>query len=134
MMKQCSPEFIHGYLFSEIERKVIKDITDKTGLCFSLPNTFTAHVPLLWFGIKNHNYINPTVRVTLAALTEELCKKLDETLHDAFPKRLFHTVPIQEKQYYRFVTTVIEDRRRRTLSQIEDALGYKVTIVSEEDK
>lgn len=134
MMQQQSPEFILGYLFSEIERKVIKNITTKSGFMISPPNTFMAQVPLLWFGVKNPNYIHPAARITLEALAQELCEKLDKTLPDAFPKRLFHTVVVKDKQYYRFVTTVIEDRRRMTLSQIEDALGYKVTIVSEEEK
>ncbi len=135
MMQQQSSEFILGYLFSEIERKVIKDISGRGpiyGHC--PPNTFAAQVPLLWFGVRNPNYIHPATRVTLEALVQELCGKLDKTLQDVFTKRLFHTVVVKDKQYYRFVTTVIEDRRRMTLSQIEDALGYKVTIVPEENR
>lgn len=134
MMQPQTPEFILGYLFSEIERKVIKDLTTKSGFMISPPNTFTAQVPMLWFGVKNSNYVHPTTRAQLTILTEELCQKLDKTLQDVFTKRLFHTVVVKDKQYYRFVTTMIEDRRRMTLSQIEDALGYKVTIVSEENK
>lgn len=135
MMKQQSPEFLLGYLFSEIERKVIKDITGK-GPTYShyLPNTFIAQVPLLWFGVKNASskFTHPLVLENTLLVAEDICKKLDETLHDLFTKRLFHTVVVKDNAYYKFVTTVIEDRRRMTLSQIEDALGYKVTIVSEE--
>lgn len=136
MMKQQSPEFLLGYLFSEIERKVIKDITGRGpiyGHC--PPNTFVTQVPLLWFGVKNANskFTHPLVLENTLLVAEDLCQKLDKTLQDVFTKRLFHTVVIKDKQYYKFVTTMIEDRRRMTLSQIEDALGYKVTIVSEEN-
>ena len=137
MMKQQSPEFLLGYLFSEIERKIIKDITGRnnSGLLHK-PDTYSAQIPLLWFGITrpNSSYTSPMVMLNVECMCEELAKKLDETLADAFTKRKIQTVVFRDRQYMRFVTTAVEDRRRLTISQIEDQLGYKVTIISEKEK
>ncbi len=138
MMKQQSPEFLLGYLFSEIERKIIKDITgrDNSGLPRK-PDTYTAQIPLLWFGIKNPNssyHTTPMVMLNVELMCEDLTKKLDETLSDVFTKRKIHTVVFRDRQYMRFVTTAVEDRRKLTVSQIENILGYKITIVPEEIK
>lgn len=138
MMKQQSPEFLLGYLFSEIERKIIKDVTgrDSTGLPHK-PDTYTAQIPLLWFGITrpNSNYhTTPMVMLNVELMCEELAKKLDETLSDVFTKRKIHTVVFRDEQYMKFVTTAVEDRRKLTVSQIENMLGYKITIVPEGTK
>lgn len=138
MMKQQSPEFLLGYLFGEMERKILKRLTDRSHVCLSgpQPDGYVVRIPLLWFGIKNAT----SMRVDRSAFTnamimaDELCKKLDATLSDAFTKRIINTVVQIDAQYLMFTTFCREDRRRMTLSQIENALGYKVTIVSEEDK
>lgn len=132
MMKQQSPEFLLGYLFNEIERKIIKDITgrDNPGLPHK-PDTYSAQIPLWWFGITRptSNHISPMVMLNVECMCEELAKKLDETLADVFTKRKIQTVVFRDGQFMRFVTTAIEDRRKLTVSQIEDLLGYKITIV-----
>lgn len=138
MMKQQSPEFLLGYLFSEMERKIIKDITgrDNSGLPRK-PDTHTAQIPLLWFGITRPNssyHTTPMVMLNVELMCEELAKKLDETLSDVFTKRKIHTVVFREGCYMKFVTTAVEDRRKLTVSQIENMLGYKITIVPEERK
>ncbi len=138
MMKQQSPEFLLGYSFSEMERKIIKDITgrDNSGIPRK-PDTYTAQIPLLWFGITKPNssyHTTPMVILNVELTCEELAKKLDETLSDIFTKRKIHTVVFRERQYMKFVTTAIEDRRKLTVSQIENILGYKITIVPEETK
>ncbi len=135
MMQAQSTEFLLGYLFNDIERKIIKDITGKQQPYTHMPpNTFAAQIPLLWFGAKNPNYIHPSTRITLTAVANELCLELDKKLRDIFPKRIFHTIARMDGRYFVFLTTMVEDRRKLTVSQIEDLLGYKVTIVSEEDK
>lgn len=138
MMKQQSPEFLLGYLFSVIERKIVKDVTgrDNSGLPRK-PDTYAAQIPLLWFGITrpNSSYHNtPMVMLNVECICDDLAKKLDETLSDVFTKRKIQTVFFRDNQYMRFVTTAVEDRRKLTVSQIEDLLGYKVTIVSEGTK
>lgn len=136
MMKQQSPEFLLGYLFSEIEQQIIKDITgrDNTGLPHK-PNTYIAQIPLLWFGITRPNstyHTTPMAILNVACMCEDLAKKLDETLSDVFTKRLIQTVVLRDGRYMRFVTTAVEDRRKLTVSQVENMLGYKITIVPEE--
>lgn len=138
MMKQQPPEFLLGYLFSEMERKIIKDITgrDNSGLPRK-PDTYDAQIPLLWFGITRPNssyHATPMVMLNVELVCEDLARKLDETLSDVFTKRKIHTVVFRDRQYMRFVTTAIEDRRKLTVSQIENMLGYKITIVPEETK
>ena len=138
MMKQQSPEFLLGYLFSEMERKIIKNITgrDNSGLPHK-PDTHTAQIPLLWFGITRPNssyHTTPMVMLNVELMCEELAKKLDETLSDVFTKRKIHTVVFRDGCYMKFVTTAVEDRRKLTVSQIENMLGYKITIVPEERK
>lgn len=138
MMKQQSPEFLLGYLFSEIERKIIKDITggNNSGLPRK-PDTYTAQIPLLWFGITKPNSIyhtTPMVMLNVECICDDIAKKLDETLSDVFTKRKIQTVFFRDSQYMNFVTTAVEDRRKLTVSQIENLLGYKVTIVPEGTK
>ena len=137
-MKQQSLEFLLGYLFSEMERKIIKDITgrDYSGIPRK-PDTYTAQIPLLWFGITRPNssyHTTPMVMLDVELKCEDLAKKLDETLSDVFTKRKIHTVVFREKQYMKFVTSAIEDRRKLTVSQIENIIGYKITIIPEETK
>ncbi len=137
-MKQQSSEFLLGYLFSEIERQIIKDITrrDNSGLPRK-PDTYIAQIPLLWFGITRPNstyHATPMAIWNVACSCEDLAKKLDETLSDVFTKRLIQTVVLRDGQYMKFVTTAVEDRRKLTVSQIENLLGYKITIVPEETK
>ena len=133
MMKQVSPEFLLGYLFSEIERKIIKDITggDNSGLPRK-PDTYTAQIPLLWFGITRPNSSYHTMNVE--CMCDDLAKKLDKTLSDVFTKRKIQTVFFRDGQYMKFVTTAVEDRRKLTVSQIENMLGYKITIIPEGTK
>lgn len=134
MMKEQTPDFILGYLFSEIERKVIKDLTARGPIGGCPPGAYVAQVPLLWFGIKDPRIVHAYSPVT--QLAEEVAEKLDMTLQDVVTKKLFRTVVVQDKQYFRFVTTMVEDedRKKMTLSQIENELGYKIAIVSEENK
>ena len=133
MMKQQSPEFFLGYLFSEIERKIIKDITggDNSGLPRK-PDTYTAQIPLLWFGLTRPNSSYHTMNVE--CMCDDLANKLDKTLSDVFTKRKIQTVFFRDGQYMKFVTTAVDDRRKLTVSQIENLLGYKVTIVPEGTK
>ena len=138
MMKQQSPEFLLGYLFSEMDRKIIKDVTgrDNSGLPHK-PDTYTAQIPLLWFGITrpNSSYnTTPMVMLNVECMCDDLVKKLDETLSDVFTKRKIQTVFFRNRQYMKFVTTAVEDRRKLTVSQIENLLGYKITIVPEGTK
>ena len=138
MMKQQSPEFLLGYVFSEIERKIIKDITvnDNSGL-LRKPDTYTSQIPLLWFGITRPTssyHATPMVMLNVELMCEDLAKKLDETLSDEFPKRKIHTVVFRDGCYMKFVTTAVENRRKLTVSQIENLLGYKITIVPEGTK
>ena len=136
MMKQQSPEFILGYLFNSIERKIVKDITKHNPYSHNPPNTFSENIPLLWFGVKNANskFCSKIELLDSMTLAEDICKKLDNTLMDAFTKHVSHTVAIKDEQYIRFITTIVEDRRKLTISQIENILGYKITIVPEETK
>lgn len=135
MMKEQTSEFLLGYLFGELERKIVKDIAGKSTILNACPQgKFVAQIPLLWFGVRNPNYVHPDKRADVVSLMEELCCEVDKKLKDIFPKRIFATVPRIEKQHVFFMTTMVEDRRKMTLSQIEDALGYKITLVSEVTK
>lgn len=138
MMKQQSPEFLLGYLFSEMERKIIARLQDRSNMRLSgpQPDGYVVRVPLLWFGVKNatSKFVDKHTLLNAEIVADELCRKLDATLSDVFTKRIINTVVQKDAQYFMFTTFCRENKRRMTLSQIEDALGYKVTIVSEEDK
>lgn len=138
MMKQQSPDFLLGYLFSEIERKIIKDMKDMTRRDNSdllhKSDTYNAQIPLIWFGITRPNSryeTNPSVMLNLKCMCDDIAKKLDETLSDIFTKRKIHTVFFRDKQYMKFVTTAVENSRKLTVSQIENMLGYRITIIPE---
>ena len=72
--------------------------------------------------------------LNVECMCDDLAKKLDKTLSDVFTKRKIQTVFFRDGQYMKFVTTAVDDRRKLTVSQIENLLGYKITIVPEETK
>ena len=102
MMKQQSPEFLLGYLFSEIERKIIKDITgrDNSGLPRK-PDTYTAQIPLLWFGITrpNSSYHNtPMVMLNVECMCDDLVR-YEDLLNEAGYE--FIREPIEDTEWDR---------------------------------
>lgn len=124
MMKQQTPDFILGYLFNSVERKIVKAklSTDK------FPYPVTESIPLLWFGTRRSD---PPASVLI--LADELCKRLDATLSDVFTKYSLTTEVVRDQQYFTFITT-IENRRNLTVSQIEKLLGFKINIIEEDAK
>ena len=135
MMKEQSAEFIEGYVFNALERKIIKHDQEK-----GIEEVFTVEtcVPLLWAGIRNYIPLASIGKAKLQAVFNimvDVAKSLDSKLHDIFLKKEFSTTVAQDRQYIKFFTQVRTDVvKRMTVSEIESALGYKVEIVADEIK
>ena len=127
MMKPQSVEFIKGYLFAQLERKLIKrkhEYGCKTNV------SCEADVPLLWFGIKNPN--NPYCDLyTARTAAEVIAKELETTLMDVFTKDNVQIIVTRDKQYFTFTCACIPQTKHMTIKQIEDALGHYVKIIPE---
>lgn len=130
MMKTQTTEFILGYLFSEQERRIFKRISNKTTSMFRSPtDPCITKVPLLWFGIKHRLWNHPTFINTMIT-ANDICVKLDSTLSDAFVNYDIHTTVTRDKQYLSFVTVIQQKKRKMTIKEIEDILGFEIELTS----
>lgn len=134
MMTPQSLQFIEGYVFNTLDRRIFKHRNEtKAGDI----NNFNveASVPFLWFGVANPTLdvlpARERVRDILAKVNNEVCQNLDNKLKCLYSKLKFSTIAVQDKQYVRFITTVMQDKRKLTVSEIEQLLGYGIEIVSE---
>lgn len=135
MMKEQSVDFIEGYVFNTLDRKIFKHDQQQ-----GVEQLFTveAQVPLLWMGIRNYIPLSSIGKAKLQAVFNimvDVAKSLDSKLHDIFLKKEFSTTVAQDRQYIKFFTQVRTDVvKKMTVSEIESALGYKVEIVADEIK
>ena len=127
MMQKQSKDFIVGYVFSSIERKV-------TSLLSADVYTIEGkvQVPKIWFGLPCNKDPDNTIYDCLS-YTNPLVK----TLHDLYPKVLTYfevnICPREQYLIFEFKAMREEPKKKMTLGQIEKELGYKVELISEKE-
>jgi hypothetical protein len=128
-MKEQSLEFIIGYVFSKIEKKVYETHINK------LPKTeaIEISIPKTWFGlraIKDKNEdIDCFAKCILITSIKQLC-----LAYNTEKSKYDFTMTIEPDEQYILIT--IEGKRtspkEMTVAEIEKELGYKIKIVNEE--
>lgn len=136
MMAPQSLQFIEGYVFNTLDRRIFKHRNEtKEGDINNFKEE--ASVPFLWFGVTNPTLDVLPARVkvcdVLAKVNDEVCQSLDKKLKCLYSKLKFSTIAVQDRQYVQFVTTVLDDKRKLTVSEIERLLGYGVEIIAEHE-
>ena len=123
-----SHDFIEGYIFGKIEKKIIEAFInkDRNILC-------GVTVPKSWFGLR------ATKRSDVTLPEHEISKlrlELRDTVNSYNTNKRSYEYDINifpEEQYIRFVFVGnhVEPVKEMTIEQIEKELGYKIKVVSE---
>ena len=128
MMTEQKDSFLIGYLFSDIERKFFKE-AQKNPTIDEISGSIL--IPKVWFGFP-HNVSDDFIKYTN---TKIICviMGLKEVLKDFLPKwERFNIEFSSQKQYICFDFTLYKKiRRKMTLEQIEEKLGYKIELIKE---
>ncbi len=129
MMKKQSLEFIIGYVFSKIEKKVYEAHINK------LPKieAIEISIPKTWFGlraIKDKNEdLDCFAKCILITSIKQLC-----LAYNTEKSKYDFNISIEPDEQYILIT--IEGKRtspkEMTVAEIEKELGYKIKIVNEE--
>lgn len=127
MMTKKSIDFISGYVFRKMEKSIFDN------LCTTSDNSFndSQFVPKIWFGLTSCSNILNDIK---GDKKYELTIELQNALNDLFPKLNIEIVRIiPERQYIRFDYTASkkEERRKMTVAEVEEQLGYKIEIISD---
>lgn len=128
MMQKYSLDFIVGYVFARVDKAIFKHFwtyEHKNELIVSI------EVPKIWFGLTSCSSITNDIT---GDKKYELIQKLTDTLNTIYPKLdCVCNKLIPENQYLKFHFRVKyrEQVKKMTVEEIEEALGYKIEIVSD---
>ena len=129
MMKEQSLDFIKGYVFSRIEKKVYEAHINK------LPKieAIEISIPKTWFGLRaikdKTEDLDCFDKAVLITSIKQLC-----LAYNTEKSKYDFTMTIEPDEQYILIT--VEGKRtspkEMTMAEIEKELGYKIKIVSEE--
>ena len=128
MMQGKSLDFITGYVFAKMDRSIFKHFSHndtKETLVESIS------VPKIWFGLSSCQQVTNDIKGDEKyILRGNIC----EALNSIYPR--LETICeriIPENQYIRFDFKVKyrEQIKKMTVAEVEEALGYKIEIVSD---
>ena len=128
MMQKQSLDFIVGYVFTRVDRAIFRHFwtyENKNELIVSID------VPKIWFGLTSCSSITNDIN---GDKKHELMQKLNDVLNSLYPKLDSVCDKIApEKQYLKFHLKVNykEQVKKMTVAEVEEALGYKIEIVSD---
>ena len=128
-MKTQSLEFITGYLFCDSERMLIKRIhgndTVQKVEC-------TVQIPKCWFGVPANSNRDIDIEDKIYVKSSTVNK-----LSPIFFKWDINVQDELDRQYIKFTFIATKKKKKMTITEIEEALGYPIEIVEEhkdEDK
>ena len=126
MMQGKSLDFITGYVFAKMDRSIFKHFNVRKDTLVE------SHcVPKIWFGLSSCQQVTNDIKGDEKyLLRENIC----EALNSVYPR--LETICeriIPEKCYIRFDFRVKyrEKIKKMTVAEVEEALGYKIEIVSD---
>ena len=127
MMQKQSKDFIIGYVFSSIERKVTSNLSANIDTIEG-----KVQVPKIWFGLPCSKRLDNTIQ-DCVSYTCPIVK----TLHDLYSKvfTYFEVNICPREQYLIFEFKVMreEPKKKMTLKQIEKELGHRIELISEKE-
>lgn len=129
MMKEQSLDFIKGYVYSKIEKKIYEAHVNK----LTKIESGNISIPKTWFGLRaikdKTEDLSCFDRSVLITSIKQLCLayNTEKSKYD------FNIVAEPDEQY---ILITVEGKRtspkEMTVAEIEKELGYKIKIVSEE--
>lgn len=127
-MQKQSLDFIIGYVFAKVDKAVFKHFwtyEHRNELIVSID------VPKIWFGLTSCSSVTNDITGSIKySLREKICNNLK----DSYPKLdIVCERIVPEKQYIRFDFRVKRKEvvKKMTIAEVEEALGYKIEIVSD---
>lgn len=126
MMQRQSLDFIVGYLFNSLDKSIFKHFSNHKSTLVE------SHcVPKIWFGLSSSSCYTNDVKGEIKYQLKIMLEKVLQDLYPQFKTEVVRIVP--EKQYLRFdfKITPIPEVKKMTVEEIEEALGYKIEIVSD---
>ena len=127
-MQIQSSDFIVGYVFARVDKAIFKHFwtyEHKNELIVSI------EVPKTWFGLTSCSSVTNDIT---GDKKYALIQELTDTLNSLYPKLDSVCEKITpENQYLKFYFRVKykEQVKKMTIEEIEEALGYKIEIVSD---
>ena len=128
MMKEQSLDFIVGSVFEKVGKDIYKHFAEELRQG-TLVQSYS--VPKIWFGLSSCHSVTNDIS---GSKKYQMIEKLTCTLNDLYPKlETFCERIIPENQYIRFDIKVKrrEVVKKMTVAEVEEALGYKIEIVSD---
>ena len=127
-MQKQSLDFIAGYVFAKMDRSIFKQFSNNDTK-ETLVESIT--VPKIWFGLSSSQQVTNDIKGDEKyILRENICEALD-SIYPRLETICERIIP--EKCYIRFDFRVKykEQIKKMTVEEIEEALGYKIEIVSD---
>ena len=129
MMQKQSKDFIIGYVFSRMEDKITPLLSANININIIEGK---VQVPKVWFGLPCSKSLDNTIY----DCTSYTCP-IVKTLHDLYPKVLTYFLvnlyPQEQYMIFDFKAMKEEPKKKMTLKQIEEKLGYKIELISEKE-
>ena len=129
MMKKQSLDFIKGYVYSKIEKKIFNAYVNKLAKI----EPIDISVPKIWFGLRpirdKAEDVDLFDKLELMTSIKQLC-----LAYNTEKSKYDFNLSMEPDEQYIIIT--IEGKRtspkEMTVAEIEKELGYKIKIVSEE--
>ena len=127
MMQKQTKDFIIGYVFSRIENKI-------TPLLSANINSIEGkvQVPKIWFGLSCSKSPVNTI-YDCVSYTCPIVKTLRDLYSKVFTYFEANLYPREQYMIFEFKAMKEEPKKKMTLGQIEEELGYKIELISEKE-
>ena len=131
MMNDQSLDFIKGYIWSKVEKRVFETHVDKSPEM----RPVNISIPKIWFGLRaikdKTEDLSCFDRSVLITSIKQLC-----LAYNTEKSKYTFSMTVEPDEQYILIT--VEGKRtspkEMTVAEIEKELGYKIKIVGEEDK
>ena len=128
MMKELSLDFIKGYVFSKVEKKIYEAHVNK----LSKMEPVNINIPKNWFGLKaikdKTEDLDCFDKSVLITSIKQLC-----LAYNTEKSKYDFNMSIEPDEQYIIIT--VEGKRvspkEMTVAEIEKELGYRIKIISE---
>lgn len=142
-MKNMSKDFIVGYAFNTLERKILKALKeDENKSAVEKSRSYLANVsiPLQWFGDYNVNNMTQTSKEDIAVCSysvREVIYGLEAVFADtAFGRNFKINIisSLDEDRYVKITLGMDRNLKELTMKELEKIVGYPFKIVEEKVK
>ena len=143
MMKNMGMDFIVGYAFNTLERKIIKALKEdenKSDIEKSRIYSADVSIPLQWFGEYDVNRMTQKSKEDIAVWSRSV-RDVTDRLKDIFADTAFGRnfkidifSHLSDGRYVNIVMDMIRNLKELTMEELEKIVGYPFKIVEKKVK